>query len=546
MKNKVKVMIFALVFCLGLVPAYSQNALEFPSDFMGTWRLDTEKYGLIEVVTIAANIVMDERNNSWRLKSVAGDLYTMYAITYDTDYQTRTLGLKLVNGNLVISGDDSYTSWNGTGKKHSLTIPRQAQQLQNGNAVTGRLPSSNSEVWYSVTSAVNGFITISIQQQKDINERLFRLEIYDTQNNLLTMEGGENFDTIKPTEAGETYMIRLIYDEFLDWVKSNWSTNRNREYRIMASIEAFDPNPAPNSGDDFDITQNAQGGITITGYRGTRRQVVIPAAISGIKVTEISKDVFSGKGLFSVVIPNSVTAIGSSAFKNNNLTSVIIPNSVTTIASYAFSNNYLTSVTIPNSVTTAGSGAFCNNYLTSVAIPNSLTTIGSSTFRNNNLTSVTIPNSVTTIGQSAFSDNALTSVTFGNRVATIGYSAFADNNLKELTNLPASVTTISGGAFANNNITTVALPNNNSNLQAGAFADNPITALIIPAALAQTSTRLINVLGNSSGTLSSITIPANASGNSISGFPNNLAAFYESQGKKAGTYSWDGRLWSVR
>jgi hypothetical protein len=43
--------------------------------------------------------------------------------------------------------------------------------------------------------------------------------------------------------------------------------------------------------------------------------------------------------------------------------------------------------------------------------------------------------------------------------------------------------------------------------------------------------------------VSTITIPANA--NYADMFPNNFAEFYQSQGKKAGTYTWSGRLWKV-
>ena len=436
---------------------------------------------------------------------------------------------------------------------------QQIQQLQNGISVIGRLPRTDSEVWYSVTPTESGFIAITLQGDGGVHRSYF-LEIYDTNNNLLTTKRGVDFDIIMPTETSKTYMIRLIYTGFYN----------NAGHRITAAIEAFDPNPPPNSGNDFDITQNVQGGITITGYRGTRRQIVIPATISGIRVTEIGQNVFNEKGLISVVIPNSVTTIGSSAFNNANLTSVTIPNSVAIIGSNAFSNNNLTSVTIPNSVTTIGSNAFNNNNLTSVTFPNSIININSNAFSNNNLTTVTIPNSVTTIGYEAFNNNNLTSVTFGNRIETIGTGAFANNKLTELTNLPASITIIGVGAFYNNSITTVVLPSNSNlalisgSILSGeyfnkpAFANNPITTLVIPAGLAQTRTRSVDsvgssnigsALGNSIRTLTTITMPANApmgNSNLISGFINNFSVYYESQNRRAGTYNWDGRLWSVR
>jgi hypothetical protein len=46
--------------------------------------------------------------------------------------------------------------------------------------------------------------------------------------------------------------------------------------------------------------------------------------------------------------------------------------------------------------------------------------------------------------------------------------------------------------------------------------------------------------------ITSITLPANANlkGNADV-FSNSFEAFYESQGKKAGTYIWSGRIWRV-
>ena len=547
----------------------------FPLSFVGTWKRNNYNNVLtFTATTLSAN----NQNNSWSFYDASGDSFTIYQnneysghIKNNPSWVLSNFGatiiIKLVNGDLVISGDSGTgeNNWNGTWKKQTVeSLASQSQQLQNGITINGRIASRNGSIWYSVTPTVNGYVAIAAQRHVNrVANESFRLEIYDTQNNLLATNEGENFEIIMPAEIGKTYMIKLSPVSFYEYSSGD-------NYRITAIIEAFDPNLTPNSGDDFDIIQNAQGGITITGYRVSRRQVVIPSTISGIKITEIAKDVFNGKKLYSIVIPESVTSIGQSAFNNNYLTSVTIPNSVRTIGSSAFSNNNLTSVTIPNSVRTIGSSAFSNNKLTSVTISNVLTEIDSGTFSNNKLTSVTIPNSVTIIGWESFSSNALTSVTFGSRVETIGNGAFANNKLTELTNLPASLSYIGTGAFYNNSITTVTLPSNsNLALISGSvlsgnyfdkpvFANNPITTLIIPAALTQTTTRSVDyvrssnigrALGNSLGTLTTITMPANAPmGDShiISGFSNNFSLYYESQNRKAGTYSWDGRLWSVR
>ncbi|MDR0474734.1 MAG: leucine-rich repeat domain-containing protein, partial [Treponema sp.] len=110
-------------------------------------------------------------------------------------------------------------------------------------------------------------------------------------------------------------------------------------------------------------------------------------------------------------------------------------------------------------ITSIGDNTFYSKSLTAVAIPDSVTTIGKLAFANNQLTSVTIPNSVTLIDEHAFIFNRLTSVTIPNSVTTIRASAFAYNQLASVT-IPNSITTIGEGAFANNKLTSIVMPEN--------------------------------------------------------------------------------------
>ncbi len=199
-------------------------------------------------------------------------------------------------------------------------------------------------------------------------------------------------------------------------------------------------------------------------------------------VTAIGEAAFEGKGLTSVIIPNTVTSIRSRAFHNNQLTSVTISNSVTVIGRGAFYNNQLTSVIIPGSVTSIGAQAFQYNKLTEVTISDGVTTIGGEAFRNNLLQGrLEIPNSVTSIGHRVFYNNDLAEVIIGENVTSIGDDAFRDNNLTRVT-IPNSVTSIGKDAFQQNELAevTFSTPSHLTRLEEGVFKANNLTGVTIP------------------------------------------------------------------
>jgi len=306
---------------------------------------------------------------------------------------------------------------------------------------------------------------------------------------------------------------------------------------VNSIVFAQDGNKMPNSGDDFAIRQNAQGGITITGYNGDRLDVVIPDTISKIKVTEIgdraflrqeqsrrgsaggfnvTENYFTGKPIKSIVIPNTITKIGESAFENNS-------------------------------------------DLVRVTLPNAITIIPKRAFYGCALKTVTIPNSVTTISVEAFKKNQLTSVTFGNSIAEIGESAFEDNKLVALFRMPTSLRSIYKRAFANNNLETVIIPNGVTIIMAGCFTNNPVNFVIIPqslAALRKNPASMYPVdefyvagfalaFARNKYSPGNFIITANVDDENLTRqFSDNFTDFYKSQNKKAGTYSYDGRLWS--
>ena len=301
-----------------------------------------------------------------------------------------------------------------------------------------------------------------------------------------------------------------------------------------------DPNyvTSPN---DLTYVQNTSGGLTITGYRGNSPRVVIPETISGVKVTEIGKNTFEKKYLFSLVIPNTVTSIGDAAFAgNNNLSSLVIPNSVTSIGDMAFDDCGLSSLTLGNRVAKIGRSAFGHNALTTLTIPNSVTAIDDGAFMYNELTSINIPNGVTSIGYLAFAANELTTIT-----------------------IPNSVTSIDEAAFAENKLTTINIPNSVTFIGRLAFNYNPVTTIIIPLSLAKSgqntgfrqaffntpwndNTKNWDFAKGSISNATSITLPANVDNENLTtNFDQNLVNFYISQNKRAGTYTQENGIWKL-
>ena len=262
----------------------------------------------------------------------------------------------------------------------------------------------------------------------------------------------------------------------------------------IARQQAENASTNPNSPNDFDIMQNKDGGITITKYKGSRTNVIIPSTISGLRVTEI------GELSFGINVVASIRY-------NNSLQSVVIPNTVTSIGRYAFGGcEKLSSVTLSSSLITIESYAFrsCSS-LTSIAFPNSLTTIGNYAFAGCSLTSVTLPNRLTDIREYAFRKNYLTTL-----------------------QLPASLKSVDRGAFDN----------------------NPLTSVVIPASLATVNGFRYAFRSYDKDPLidfTRITMPANVDDSNLpQNFEDSFVNYYKLQGKKAGTYVKENRIWKLQ
>ena len=280
---------------------------------------------------------------------------------------------------------------------------------------------------------------------------------------------------------------------------------------------------------------------TVKGAVSTSGSVVIPASVfyEGVEysVSSIGSEVFKGRSLTSVTIPNSVTSIGENAFQGcSGLTSVhisdiaawcrisfgsgyanplncahhlylgdeeikdlVIPNGVTCIERCAFWGcSGLTSVTIPSSVTSIGSSAFygCSG-LTAVHISdigawckisfvqssNPLSLARHLFLNGEEVKDLEIPNSVTSIGSSAFYGcTGLTSVTIGNSVTSIGNGAFYNCSGLTSVNIGNGVTSIGSSAFSGcSGLTSLIFGSSLTSIGNNAFCEcSGLTSVIFP------------------------------------------------------------------
>ena len=176
----------------------------------------------------------------------------------------------------------------------------------------------------------------------------------------------------------------------------------------------------------FEYQVNEKGTYEIIGYRGTDKDITVPASIEGRKVTGIGTDAFKALNtLTSVTIPDSITYIADFAFAEcDYITKIVLPDSITTLGVGAFySCSALAEVTLSASLTEIGDLAFFDcDALASITLPEGLTTIGVGAFFDaDTLNDVVIPSTVTSVGKTAFFYcNALTSVTVKSTNATFG------------------------------------------------------------------------------------------------------------------------------
>ena len=117
-------------------------------------------------------------------------------------------------------------------------------------------------------------------------------------------------------------------------------------------------------GADADWTYSGgSDGVTITGYTGSEKNLVVPATLDGNAVTAIGAKAFhKNTSLRSITIPGTVKTIGANAFRDcTEFRTVTLNEGLVSIAANAFIHTDLRAVTFPASLERLGQYAFYNN-----------------------------------------------------------------------------------------------------------------------------------------------------------------------------------------
>ncbi len=247
--------------------------------------------------------------------------------------------------------------------------------------------------------------------------------------------------------------------------------------------------------------------VSITKYKGSGGDVIIPSYINGKPVTDIGSEAFLGcTGLTSITFPECLVSIGSDAFLGcTGLTSLTIPEGVSTGWGSFYNCTGLTSVTIPDGMTEMSMEVFrgCTG-LTSVTIPDSVTSIESYAFADcTNLTNINFPDNLKDIKSGALDNTGWynsqpdglvyigkvlytykgtmpenTTITIPDNVTSIAEEAFYDCTRLTGITIPDSVTSIESYAFYNcTGLTGIAIPDSVTYIGYYAFLHD--TGLII-------------------------------------------------------------------
>lgn len=201
-------------------------------------------------------------------------------------------------------------------------------------------------------------------------------------------------------------------------------------------------------------------------------------------ITRISSGLFENcSSLTTVQASSALTSIGSRAFAETSaLSSFTFPQTLTAVGAESFTGSGIVTVNLPQSVTYLGAGAFADcTKLVYAQVPAAIQAIRERTFRNcTELKNVSIPEGIRYIGAAAFqNDVSLQTVDFAQSLLTICDNAFEGSGVGEGLVLPPALRTIGSRAFAGcMRLTSLTIPADVRKMGSQAFADGSSPSIV--------------------------------------------------------------------
>lgn len=213
---------------------------------------------------------------------------------------------------------------------------------------------------------------------------------------------------------------------------------------------------------NFEYSENSDGTVTVTSYKGSSLRIGIPEKIDGKVVSAIGQNAFNGYDEKNQV-ENS----------NASIIAVNIPDTVKRIENGAFANDFkLKYVKLSANLEVLSESAFAScSILENVEIPKSVSEIGSYAFyKCDGLTEAVIPDSVEKIGEAAFAcSDSIVKVHLSENLESIPDYLFYECDALNDINIPAGITEIGEGAFAWTSVRKIELPDGTASIGEGAF-----------------------------------------------------------------------------
>ena len=201
-------------------------------------------------------------------------------------------------------------------------------------------------------------------------------------------------------------------------------------------------------------------------------------------ITRISSGLFENcSSLTTVQASSALTSIGSRAFAETSaLSSFTFPQTLTAVGAESFTGSGIVTANLPQSVTYLGAGAFADcTKLVYAQVPAAIQAIRERTFRNcTELKNVSIPEGIRYIGAAAFqNDVSLQTVDFAKSLLTICDNAFEGSGVGEGLVLPSALRTIGSRAFAGcMRLTSLTIPADVRKMGSQAFADGSSPSIV--------------------------------------------------------------------